>query len=94
MLGIRCDMSLPKILQVVVVGRRSTSFNLGENSSSWRDPIEEVRSRASDETILRCQNDLFVEAEVRYEERRKVVLDRQALRSVNVQFRDLRGRQC
>jgi hypothetical protein len=62
-LGVRSDVRLPQILEVMVVRRGPATLNLGDDASPMREFEHKVRPRAGDEPLLRGQYDLLAKAE-------------------------------
>lgn len=53
------DVSLPNVLQVMIVVDGSTALDLGEDPAAFGESKEEVRAGARDEPALRSQDDLL-----------------------------------
>jgi hypothetical protein len=78
------DVRLPEILKVVIVGRRASSLDLGEDPASAIEPEEEVRASLGDETVLRGQDDFFTETQLVVKHLGDELLNRRALRVEDV----------
>ena len=76
----------------MVVRRRATTFDLSEHPASRPEPVDEVGSGPRDEAVIRCQDDLLVEAQTVRQESGNNGLDRAALGSMYVDRVDVGGR--
>ena len=63
-MGVGRDVCLPEILEIVVVGGRPASFDLGDDAATWRKAVDEVRACLGHEATLRGQHDLFAEPQL------------------------------
>lgn len=88
------DVRLPQVLEIVIVGRRPTPFDLSQDASSLSDREEEIRACLCDQSALRGEHHLRAEPQVLAQERCEVILDRFARRAVHVESRKLNLRGC
>ncbi len=77
-------MSLPKVLQVVVIVHRSSALNLGQHTSPRIHPVEEVGPGRSNEAILGRQDHLLLKPESITEKYGDDRLNHTALRTMDM----------
>lgn len=88
MLSVWRDVSLPKILEIVIVGSSSAALNFCQDPPVLRKSEEEVGAGVGHEALLWGQDHFLDKAELTGEEESKVVLNGLALRSVDMEFFD------
>ncbi len=84
MLCVDGDMRFPHVLKVVVVGCRSATLHLGNDSSPWPKWEEEVWPSTCHEAILRAQDQLSSEPKATFEKLAYGPLDCAALGTMNM----------
>ena len=89
MVGVGREVGFPKVFEIVIVGCRSATLDLRDDTPSWTKAKEEVWSCLSDETALRCKDHLLPEAHLEMQELGEVSLHGRALGSVDVNASDL-----
>jgi hypothetical protein len=90
-LGVRGDVGLPQVLQVVVVGGGPSALDLNDDPAAGPEAADEVGSGAGDETVLRREDDLLAEPELLAQQVGNDGLHGPGLGAVDVDEVDARG---
>jgi len=90
-LGIRSDVRLPEVLEVVVVRRGATALDLGDDAAARSEAVDEIRPCVGDEAVAGGEYDFLAETEVFPQEAGDDRLDCAALSAVDVDEVDLTG---
>lgn len=88
-LGVRSDVRLPDVLEVMVVGGGAATLDLGDDSAPGAQGVDEVGPCLGDKPVARGEDHLLPEAQVLAEHGRDDRLDRARLCAVDVDEVDL-----